>query len=461
MTTLIIRRTLLTLATGLFCCSFAAVGRAQIVDWTRQLGSSNDDRNYGVSADGIGAVYTVGSTNGNLGGPSAGGIDAYARKYDSAGTLLWTRQIGSSAADEGRAVSADGLGSLYISGFTLGSLNGPNAGNNDAFISKYAGNGSLQWTRQVGTSAHDRSWGVSADGVGSVYISGTTGGSLGGASAGGEDAFLRKYAADGTVQWSRQIGTSGSDGSYGVSADSFGNVFMTGYTTGSLNGANAGGVDAFISKYNSTGTLLWTRQQGTTALDYGLGVSADPLGNVYMTGVTGGSLGGPNAGAEDAFLTKYDASGNFQWTRQLGTTVADASYGVSADELGFVYISGTTAGSLGGPFGGGNADGFVGKYDSDGNVVWTYQLGTGGDDEGTGVSADGSGSVYASGGTLGDLDLLGAMATFGKGHHPKPPAPCYDPYLVKIIPEPASIALAAFGVLGIGFIKRRQTKSKS
>jgi hypothetical protein len=454
MTTLITRRILASLVAGLVICSLADVGRAQIVDWTRQFGSSSDDRSNGVSADGLGAVYSVGNTTGSLGAPNAGGSDAYLSKHDADGSLLWVRQLGTSAADEGRGVSADALGNVYISGYTLG---GANPGANDAFVSKYADDGTLQWTRQLGTPAQDRSFGVSADGLGSVYISGTTAGNLAGPNAGGEDAFLRKYADDGTVQWTRQLGSTGNDGSFGVSADGFGNVFLAGYTSSALNGPNAGDLDLFVSKYDDSGSLLWTRQQGTAGRDAGMGVSADAVGNVYVTGSTTGSLGGPNAGAEDAFLTKYDASGALQWTRQLGTALPDGSFGVSADELGYVYIAGSTVGGLGGPFVGGSADAFVGKYDADGNVVWTYQIGTPGTDEGTGASADGLGNVYSSGRTLGDVDLLGALATYGGGH--KPHKDSYDPFLVKIIPEPESFMLAAMGALAIATTRRRETKT--
>ncbi len=107
--------------------------------------------------------------------------------------------------------------------------------------------------------------------------------------------------------------------------------------------------------------LQWTEQLGTGSDDYSYGVSADSLGNVYITGDTTGSLGGPNAGLRDAFLAKYNASGALQWTEQLGTGSSDHSYGVSADSLGNVYISGRTDGSLGGPNAGG-ADAFVAKY---------------------------------------------------------------------------------------------------
>ena len=91
-------------------------------------------------------------------------------------------------------VAADGLGNVYISGRTLGSLGGPNAGGNDAFVSKYDAAGNFQWTHQLGTSGHDFSYGVTADGLGNVYISGDTFGSLGVPSEGGNDAFVAKIA---------------------------------------------------------------------------------------------------------------------------------------------------------------------------------------------------------------------------------------------------------------------------
>ena len=108
--------------------------------------------------------------------------------------------------------------------------------------------------------------------------------------------------------------------SCGVSADGLGNVYISGWTDGSLGGTNAGGCDAFLSKYDASGTLEWTRQLGTSEYDMSYGVSADGLGNVYISGDTEGSLEGTNAGGSDAFLSKYDASGTLEWTQQLGTS---------------------------------------------------------------------------------------------------------------------------------------------
>ena len=55
------------------------------------------------------------------------------------------------------------------------------------------------------------------------------------------------------VSWGRQLGTAGSDQCHGVSADALGNVYICGFTTGALGGANLGSLDAFVSKYDAQG----------------------------------------------------------------------------------------------------------------------------------------------------------------------------------------------------------------
>ncbi len=213
-----------------------SVAEAQVLQWTRQLGTAKDDVSNGVSADGLGNVYISGSTSGSLTGVSAGNVDAFVSKYNGAGALQWTRQIGTLSLDRSSGVSADGLGNVYITGDTLGSLAGTNVGDWDTFVSKYDETGSLQWTRQLGTARFDMSNSVSADGLGNVFISGYTQGSLAGSNAGGVDAFVSKYDAAGFLQWTRQLGTSSNDRSLGVAADSLGNIFISGYTQGRTRG---------------------------------------------------------------------------------------------------------------------------------------------------------------------------------------------------------------------------------
>ena len=264
-------------------------------------------------------------------------------------------------------MSVDSSGNAYITGTTTSGLDGnTNAGFGDMFLTKYNTGGTKQWTRQLGTSNNDLGNGVSVDSSGNAYVTGRTYGGLdGNTNAGSYDMFLIKYNTGGTKQWTRQLGTSGSDGGYGVSVDSSGNAYVTGSTTGGLDGnTNAGDYDMFLTKYNTGGTKQWTKQLGTSSGDYGYDVAVDSSGSAYVTGYTYGDLdGNANAGEYDMFLTKYDTDGTKLWTKQLGSSSDDEGYGVSVDSSGNAYITGTTTGGLDGNTNAGSSDMFLTKYE--------------------------------------------------------------------------------------------------
>jgi Beta-propeller repeat len=322
--------------------------------WTTQFGSPENDFAHDVAVDGAGNVFFVGVTRGDLGGPNVGSRDGFLVKHNNAGRRLWARQIGTGGWDEASGVAVDDAGNAYVTGQANGNLGGPSAGGYDAFLAKYDAAGNLLWTRQIGTEMGDVAQDVAVTGAGSAYIAGNTSGSLGGPSAGGSDAFLVRYDPAGNLLWTRQFGTPDHEGAYGVAVDGAGNAYIAGYTEGSLGGTNAGDDDAFLAKYDAAGALLWTRQIGTPKVDIAWDVAVDAAGNAYITGVAGGALGGPFAGGpSDVFLFKYDPAGNLRWSRQAGTGTNDCAYGVAVDDAGNAYIGGATQGSFGGPSAGG------------------------------------------------------------------------------------------------------------
>ena len=429
------------------CCGASA--HAQTLEWIRQFGTSELDQGWGVSADGSGNIYISGRTRGNLRGPNNGGMDAFVSKYDESGTLEWVRQLGTSESDAGWGVSADGLGNVYIAGSTTGSLDGTNAGGMDAFVSKYDESGTLDWVRQFGTSETDASWGVSADGLGNVYISGFTRGSLEGSNAGDSDAFVSKYDASGTLEWTQQLGTSQQDTSHGVSADGLGNVYISGWTAGSLEGTNAGGYDAFVSKYDASGTLEWTRQLGTSEYDASWSVCADGLGNVYISGRTDGSLGESDDGGDDAFVAKYDARGALEWVRQLGTSEGDASRGVSADGVGNVFITGFTEGGFG-ESNAGSYDGFLAKIsDASQPLLGDVNL----DGEVNGLDIDPFVAALLAGSYQNEADMNSDQVINGLD---------VDPFVdtvlgaAEAVPEPTTLLLVLIGVGLVAFWRQRR-----
>ena len=151
--------------------------------------------------------------------------------------------------------------------------------------------------------------GVATDFSGNVYVAGFID-SL-------PDLFVVKYNSSGAEQWTQQLVSSGDDRARGVATDSSGNVYVAGYTKGGLDGnSNSGNRDAFVVKYNSSGTKQWTKQHGTSNanVQWGEGgVATDSSGNVYVTGITKGGLdGNTSAGDYDIYLVKYNSSGTKQ-----------------------------------------------------------------------------------------------------------------------------------------------------
>ena len=263
---------------------------------TRQLARSSNDYAYGVATDSSGNVYVTGGTNGGLdGNTNTGNTDLFVVKYSSSGTKQWTKQLGSSSRDSAYGVATDSSGNVYVTGMTNGGLDGcKNAGVEDLFVVKYNSSGTKQWTKQLGTSKHDRARGVATDSSGNVYVTGDTYGGLdGNTNAGYNDLFVVKYNSSGTKQWTKQIGTSSTDLANGIATDSSGNIYVTGGTYGGLDGnTNAGNSDLFVVKYNSSGTKQWTKQLGSSSRDYDYGVATDSSRNVYVSGDTYGRLDG-------------------------------------------------------------------------------------------------------------------------------------------------------------------------
>ena len=202
--------------------------------------------------------------------------------------------------------------------------------------------------------------------------------------------------------WGKQLGTVGEDYSLNHVIDKNGSVYISGKTTGAMDGNNFGGNDGFITKIDSSGNTIWTKQFGTAEEEDVLWSAADGDGNVYITGSTKGSLGSGNSGGEDIFVIKYTPAGQVEWTKQFGTDSTDIGNGIYADEKGFIYITGATSGNLGGsPFG--RTDGIIIKLDSDGNKISAYQFGTKMDDYGIAITGGNRSNIFVCGTTLGDL----------------------------------------------------------
>ena len=369
--------------------------------FTHQSGTSESDSGSGVVVDSSGNIYVTGKIY-------SANPDIFLVKYNSSGVKQWTRQFGTSSTDYVSGIETDSSDNIYLTGLTTGGLDGnTNSGSSDIYLVKYNSSGTKQWTKQLGTSSGDSGYGVTVDSSDNIYVSGMTDGGLdGNTSSGDRDIILVKYNSSGTKQWTKQLGSSSWDYGTEVTVDSSDNIYVTGFTSGGLDGnTNSGDYDIFLVKYNSSGTKQWTQQLGTSSDDWGYGVTVDNSSNIYVTGYTEGGLdGNTNLGGQDIFLVKFNSSGVKQWTRQLATSVQDRGRGVTVDSLDNIYVTGDTAGGLDNNTNSGSDDIILVKYNSSGVKQWTKQMGTWNSDSGSAVTVDSSDNIYVTGDTQGGLD---------------------------------------------------------
>ena len=350
-----------------------------VANWigTKQLGvATNSTTGASVATDASGNVYVAGETTGGLDGNTLTGTqDFFVTKYDSSGVKQYTRQLGvATKSTTGASVATDASGNVYVAGQTTGGLDGNTAiGGNNYFVTKYDSSGVKQFTKLEGVAlTANPAFSVTTDVSGNVYVVGEARAGLDGNTLTGfTDFFVTKYNSSGVKQYTKQLGVAGKfTVANAVKTDISGNVYVAGNTTGGLDGNTLTGTrDFFVTKYDSNGVKLYTKQLGVAGNDtFGFGVATDTSGNVYVTGTTSGELDGNTlTGISVFFVTKYNSSGVKQYTKVLGVaTKSTQGNGVATDASGNVFVAGITDGNLDGNTLIGTQDFFVTKYDSSG-----------------------------------------------------------------------------------------------
>jgi uncharacterized protein YecT (DUF1311 family) len=323
--------------------------------WTRTLGSKSDDRAAGVAVDAEDNVYVLGFFLEDFEGHrSSGGSDIVLLKFDRDGKRLWTRTFGTKGTDLPRSMATGAGGGVYVTMYTDGAWEGQaKPGFDDIVLLKYNPNGDRAWSRFFGSDQIDVPSGIALDAQDNIYLAGgTSGPRAGDRKDGPSHIFLTKYDSAGTRKWMRQFGTDISAAATAVATDGQGNVYVTGNTTGPLDGiAVAPPVELsfyyFLTKYDSNGARLWTRISGFRANPKAIAV--DALGDSYLFGETGDALDGQrHMGGADFFLIKYDKDGTKEWTRVWGTENEEIGQDMAWDKEGFLYLVGEATGGCGG-----------------------------------------------------------------------------------------------------------------
>jgi Beta-propeller repeat len=258
-------------------------------------------------------------------------------------------------------------------------------------------------SKQLGTSVYENAKDIVVDVDGNIYFTGYTFGSLGSDNLGLSDAWLAKFDKDGNNIFVKQFGNQGIDIASDLAIDSSGNIYITGSTYGSLSGSNAGGNDAWLAKYNSSGNQIFIKQFGSTGNDITGGITIGNDGYIYIAGSTSGSIGQTKIAQNDAWFAKYDSSGNQILIKQFGSNGDDFANDIAVDIAGNIYLTGETNGTFEGTKSSQDDDAWLVKFDKDGNQKFTKQLGTTANDIASSIFIDRGGYVYISGTTKGSL----------------------------------------------------------
>ena len=292
-----------------------------VINWATFLGGSADDSGEAVAVDADGNVYVTGRTS-SMDFPAGDGLeddyqggadDAFVAKLSPDGTqLIFATYLGGTGGDMGGGIAVDPEGNIYVSGATTsadfpttpGSLQPALAGNTDAFVVKLNPQGSvLIYGTYFGGPVQDVGDRMRLDAEGNVYVTGSTDGSsfpttegaFQTAWGGQLDAFVAKIdAAGANLVYATYLGGNGSEIPADIEINRFGEAHIAGLATSNnfpgTPGAFqeqvvAGGFDAFVAKFDATGSSLeYFSFLGGSGNDQASGLALDSLGNVWLSG---------------------------------------------------------------------------------------------------------------------------------------------------------------------------------
>lgn len=412
---------------------FEVFAQAPNFTWAKKGGGTGRDQGYAITNDGSGNIYVTGEFTGtgtfapNVSLTSGGNVDFFLVKYDTAGNAIWGKKGGGTLTDRGYGVVVGKDGNPVVTGHyygtsTFDTVSVTSSGNLDAFIAKYnAADGKLLWLREGKSVSQTSPRALTVDAQGNYIAVGYFGAATGLTAAfdnitlttnGLRDIYIVKYNADGAIQWGVNAGGIGAgDEAKDVTCDAAGNIYVTGVFLDSANFGNTkvvgnGGSDMFVAKFTSAGNLVWVKTAGGKKEDEGNGIALDASGNVYVSGrIDSAAIFDANnayvgAGGYDAFIAKYDNSGNLLWVKFGGGALNDYMNGIVCDQSGVIGI-GTfiTSANFGGTplVSAGVDDLYFVRYKSNGDFDWIRQAGGSEKEISNRIILDKAGTIYACG----------------------------------------------------------------
>jgi hypothetical protein len=366
--------------------------------YSTYLGGSEYDAGNGIAVDSSGNAYVAGSTSSTnfptdnpLQPAYGGGYDGFVTELNSSGSaLVYSTYLGGSDWEQANHIAVDSSGSAYVTGITQSTdfpttpgafqtvCNGGSGCSTyqDAFVAKLNPSGTaLVYSTYLGGSNYDGGYGIAVDSSGNAYITGDTWSTdfptknplqpFCGHCPDNPTVFVTKLNPSGSaLVYSTFLGGGAGDVGDGIAVDSSGNAYVAGYTSSNnfptmnpLQPRPGGVPDAFVSKFNPSGTaLVYSTYLGGSGSDYGYAIALDGSGNAYVAGGTSSTdfptvnpLQPANAGGSDAFVSKI--------ANYIGTLVSSSNPSAFGQSVTFTATvtslgSGTPTGTITFTYGG-------------------------------------------------------------------------------------------------------------
>jgi hypothetical protein len=301
---------------------------------------------------------------------------------------------------------------------------------------------SINKTVYLGTEKDDFPTAINIASNGDILAVLYTQGAFEGTNAGAIDLVVARYDSDLNPKWIKQYGSDGYDSPYDIDESSDGSIYVTGTTSGPLNGITIKGYhDIFVMKLDSQGEHLWTKSYGTESREVEAKMVITPDGKQYISATTDGALNGESTnGYLHAAVFKIDSEGIVEWTKLIGTGEGDRGNHLVIGETGDLYLAGQTYGTFPGNTAGGDTcttppctDAYLAKLSSDGTVNWIKQWGTSENDSAWDVAVDKNGIAYLSGSVM--FESFPGFTNAGIS----------DIFIVKVNPDGSQNALSQWG----------------
>ena len=336
------------------------------IQWQHTIGGNGDDNLSKVVQTADGGYLFGGSSNSGISGDkteaSQGSSDYWIVKADASGAIQWQNTIGGNAYDGLNSVTqtADGgylLGGSSSSGISGDKTEASQVGFNDYWIVKTDASGNIQWQKTIGGTDIDDLKSIQQTSDGGYILGGYSDSGISGnktiASYGGNDYWIVKLNAAGSIQWQKSIGGTSDDYLYALQQTTDGGYILGGYSVSGVSGDKTEPVQGFsdywVVKLNSAGTIQWQNTVGGNSTDalYSLQQTTDGgyiLGGVSSSGISGDKTEA-SKGSTDYWVVKLDATGTIKWQNTIGGSSSDELQAIQ-ETIDGSYIVGGYSGSV-------------------------------------------------------------------------------------------------------------------